>query len=96
MYIRIYISDEVQYVFVDGVQYFAGPKYWQGANFRLGTEIEFDNLVQSFEWLRRLSNETTIENYALYIIHTLQGEHIKILANKDRLFLVKNLPEHLA
>ncbi len=78
-----------------GVQYFAGPQSWKGLNFRLGTVSEYNELISSFENTKHLQDEEFNNKCSLYIINTKAGEEIKILANKDRLFLVKNLPKHL-
>lgn len=95
MYIAVYIEGTVRYVFLDGVQYFSGPTHWQGANFRLGTDEEFMTIVRSFHMLKRLENEHPNHRCVLYLISTQQGNDIQIIADRERLFLVNDLPEHL-
>jgi len=95
MYIEIDLAGEIQYIFLDGVKYFAGPNHWQGANFRLGTDEEFNSIAQSFELLRWIVLEGFRDRYSLYLVRTHGGIDIKIIGSKERLFLVKVLPEHL-
>ena len=94
MYIEVSIEERVQYIFLDGVEYFAGPTHWQGANFRLGTDQEFMAVANSFSYLR-VVNEHSNHHYVLYLISTQHGEDIQIIAYRERLFLVTDLPEHL-
>ena len=95
MYIEVYIEERVQYIFLDGVKYFAGPTHWQGANFRLGTDQEFMAVANSFSYLQRVVNEHQNHHCVLYLISTQHGEDIQIIAYKEGLFLVTDLPEHL-
>jgi hypothetical protein len=95
LYIEAYVHNEIKYIFIDGVEYYSGPVTWKGANFRLGSEEECITLLESSTNYKDFTIKNLNEVFSLFKINTTFGTEVKILGNKDSLFLVKNLPEHL-
>ena len=78
-------SKEIFYVDFDGVEYFAGPMVWQGANFRLGQPQECIALIRKLGRYDDIPEDYLLQNFQLFTVvttNTLNELRIEVIARR--------------